>query len=569
MMIVPLALYATTASGWLLTFLAHSTLFVAVALVLGSRWVKLPLAWQHRVWRATLIGPLITTAALLTLPTPWAKTVWPLVPAVVPGVGEPADPPPTGDRSPLRRTPPARSTQPGQAEPDRVLAYWAQPDQPGSVQQPALARPQLASPLARPVDRGPQIGPISGPVTSAAVAHDRAPIALHALVAAVLTALISGAVGLLLAMRQIRRAHRVLARRTPIHAGPGRELLDELCRSADRQRMIALSECDPLTSPVALLGHEICLPRGFASRVCASSLRAALAHEMAHVVRGDAWWLHIAALVQAAFPFQPLFRIARRRLQDSAEFLSDDQAVHLTQDGVGLAKCLAEVANMKHTTPCSQPLLPAMASRHKPLLARVQRLVDERSRPRERDRRTTLAILAAAVGVFIAAAPVVVDAEARSAATAPPPLGSDASASAVEEGARAQPPADPSDRRSRREVRRDRRRQQRAERRAERAGRGSRPVDRTVERHHAVSPGLPDREATPRVATNAATGAAAPPSRPTDAPTPQLPSVGIATPVTPDVDAPAVAPVPPVPPAVPVPPVTTVPPAVPVPPGAP
>jgi beta-lactamase regulating signal transducer with metallopeptidase domain len=64
-----------------------------------------------------------------------------------------------------------------------------------------------------------------------------------------------------------------------------------------------------------------------------------LAHEVAHLVRRDPQWLVLARAVEMVFFFQPLNRLARRRIQEVAEYLCDDWAVARTRRPVMLAKC--------------------------------------------------------------------------------------------------------------------------------------------------------------------------------------------------------------------------------------
>ena len=55
-----------------------------------------------------------------------------------------------------------------------------------------------------------------------------------------------------------------------------------------------------------------------------------LAHEVAHLVRRDPHWLVAARVIETVLFVQPLNRLARLRLQEVAEYLSDDWAMART-----------------------------------------------------------------------------------------------------------------------------------------------------------------------------------------------------------------------------------------------
>ena len=57
-----------------------------------------------------------------------------------------------------------------------------------------------------------------------------------------------------------------------------------------------------------------------------SSLRAAIAHEVAHIRRHDTWWMAAASLNCAIFWFHPLAWLIRSRLRFSAELAADGHA---------------------------------------------------------------------------------------------------------------------------------------------------------------------------------------------------------------------------------------------------
>lgn len=144
-------------------------------------------------------------------------------------------------------------------------------------------------------------------------------------------------------------------------------------------RSIRLTMSDSLTSPVALGSDEICIPRRVLAELDPIRMESILAHELAHLERRDPFWLTTARVVEAVFFFQPLNRLARARLQESAEFASDGWAAGVISRPLDLAHCLARVAEW--TVGSTRLLAPAMAERRGTVLVRrVQRLTDDAHR---------------------------------------------------------------------------------------------------------------------------------------------------------------------------------------------
>ncbi len=149
--------------------------------------------------------------------------------------------------------------------------------------------------------------------------------------------------------------------------------LRHLCRESGFSRPVTLTLSDRLTSPVALGGDEICLPSRALTELDPIRLESILAHELAHLVRHDPAWLTFARVIEAIFFFQPLNALARRRMQESAEFASDAWASTRVARPLDLAHCLARVAEWTIAAP--RMPVPAMAERRGAVLVRrVERL---------------------------------------------------------------------------------------------------------------------------------------------------------------------------------------------------
>src|SRR5579863_2956509 len=189
--------------------------------------------------------------------------------------------------------------------------------------------------------------------------------------------------------------HHKLARCRLIQGGPARELLDELLRFVPRAPPVRLLSAPDDAEPAAfgIACWTIVLPPRATFDLTEDELRALLAHEVAHLVRGDSLWLSICRAVCSCLAFQPLNHLARREWQRTAEFLCDNWAVSRTGAPLALARCLTEVASWRLTGPASAAIL-AATGRKSGLVDRIERLLDARPaidvRNDWRDRRRTL-----------------------------------------------------------------------------------------------------------------------------------------------------------------------------------
>jgi beta-lactamase regulating signal transducer with metallopeptidase domain len=174
------------------------------------------------------------------------------------------------------------------------------------------------------------------------------------------------------------RFFRSIAGRRIAHHTLAANALREVQRRASVHRPIRLTVAPALASPVAIGRDEICLPERALSELELGQQEVMLAHELAHLERGDSRWLVLARVIEAVFFFQPLNRLARRRMQDAAEFACDVWALRVLARPMALARCLARVAEWSLASP--RLLAPAMAGRRgSMLLQRVERLTNGRA----------------------------------------------------------------------------------------------------------------------------------------------------------------------------------------------
>jgi|GEM_PF-2019158 len=126
------------------------------------------------------------------------------------------------------------------------------------------------------------------------------------------------------------------------------QLLNELA-ARSKARVPRLLFSTTITEPMAcgVLRPTILMPYDIEERLSRDELRALLAHEFAHLQRGDVLWLWIGRFLTACLGYQPLNRIARRAWQVAAEIQCDDWAVEHDISAMSLASCLAQVAEWK------------------------------------------------------------------------------------------------------------------------------------------------------------------------------------------------------------------------------
>src|SRR2546425_1237786 len=344
---------ASSLLAWLLTYLIHSTALLGLAWLVTRR-RRLEPAASDLLWKVALLASLVTGTiqSRLQLATP-AEVTLPV--AAVPQ-GAPANQP-------------AAPTDPGR--------------EPGVSQSTGTS--------------------VVGPTPS------RAPSLPLVVV------LLWGAIALGWSLHYVARrlilVGRLADRRT-VSDGPLAATLAELQRAAGYRRRVHLTMARTISSPVALGLSEICVPELALSDLGAEQQRSMLAHELAHLARRDSLWLAGASLIERCFFFQPLNRLARRELETTAEYLSDEWATRKTGSAVALAKCLATVAEWIQASPLGVPV--AGLGGPRPFLGSpISRLLEGRLPSSPASRRGWAVAAALGVAVTIAAAPRVSQGVAR------------------------------------------------------------------------------------------------------------------------------------------------------------
>lgn len=185
-------------------------------------------------------------------------------------------------------------------------------------------------------------------------------------------ALVAAGFGLVWLVLVQRRLRALLAGRTPETEPRVLAIAARAARSLGLQQSPRLSRSPDLATPIAFgwVRPEICLPERV-DELDDASLRAMLAHELAHLRRADPAWMWAGACLQALVPWQPLLWFVRRRFAAIVELQCD--AVAARHAGpTAVARCLLDVAEWLRP-PRREPLgALGMAARPSALRQRVE-----------------------------------------------------------------------------------------------------------------------------------------------------------------------------------------------------
>lgn len=192
-------------------------------------------------------------------------------------------------------------------------------------------------------------------------------------------------------------------RRMALPLGPAwHEAVAALQRALGTDRTVALGARDGLDAPIVfgLFRPIVLVPMAWAAGVPTAAMRAALAHELGHVLRHD-WPIQLALHgVGTLFHFHPGVRWMIAELGRLRELACDELAVAHAVDRLEFARALAELEHARITG------TPALAANGAPLVQRIEHLVQhDLPRPRAAANRAPMAT--ALIAAAIACAPVV------------------------------------------------------------------------------------------------------------------------------------------------------------------
>jgi beta-lactamase regulating signal transducer with metallopeptidase domain len=348
------------AIAWMLTYLLHSSLLLGLAWLVSKPLSRWSVAAEETVWKLALVGALFT--ASLQLAAGWQ---------------------PLAGRWNLAAPAPAAEAAIAAPAPMRAAETSAIP-----------VREILPAPARVPVAERAAVAPAASRLTASRVA-----LGVWALGALLLLAGFG---------RSYLRLERRLRSRPRVIGGTLHGQLRGLAAEAGLAGAVRLSCSSRVPVPVALgvRRPEICVPPRALAGLTDEQQEGMLAHELAHLARRDPLWLLLGQGIACVLFFQPLNWVARRRLREISEVLSDEWAVARTGRPLSLAACLAEVAGWSVGAPALP--VPGMADRPSSLGKRIRRLLDDTRSPENPARRIWLA---AAMGLLVlvvaAAAPAI------------------------------------------------------------------------------------------------------------------------------------------------------------------
>lgn len=340
---------------WVSTYVVHSTALIVVVWGVTTLLPRTPLALKETLWKVALFGGIFTASLQMAAGTtsPWGEIELPQA------LG--------GERTAAAGTPEASALP---------VATAARADAPAATRRVQVhdnGGLRITATREKKTATAPARIAASAPSTPAAPGPWRF-IVLGLLAAGSLFAVLR----LVFSARRLRAQ---LRSRRDVIEDPVLESFLTLCQKAELKKRPRLTASPHLRSPVALPSHEICLPERAVDSLTPPQQEGMLAHEIAHLQRRDPMWQIVTAVVEAVFFFQPLNHLARRKVQEVAEYQCDDWAARHTGTGVHLAKCLAEVAGWVEDGPPPSPLVTAMASDSSPIVRRIKRLLHHGRKP--------------------------------------------------------------------------------------------------------------------------------------------------------------------------------------------
>jgi hypothetical protein len=412
--------------AWLATYWVHAGIaIVATFAAVHTLLRRAPAELRAAAWRAALVAPLVTATLRSGVfeHTPKIEVAW-LEPVASLPVDQHTSFESQTSAAPVATAPQAVRT--ARVEPRRepreesvntgglALANDVRFDAPTAARSGAANTPDSAL-LRSAIRRDGATGAtdeVPASTTAPESTNEASVSALFGRLDPRRLALLGAAIGALFAFARwfdgwLRLANRLTGRR----ALPDERAAEaaELARSMGVAG-VRISESDSIAVPMAFgfVRREVCLPASFHADLSHDEWLAALAHELAHHVRGDARWLPVLRVLSRALSFQPLNVLAWRELQRESEHAADELAVRHTGGAEALALCLAKVASRVALRHAQMPAAamtgaPTMAARPALVVERAERLVasiGEHTRRASRTARVAVLLPTALVAGF-------------------------------------------------------------------------------------------------------------------------------------------------------------------------
>lgn len=383
--------------SFLATYLIHSTCLMAGTTLFFLCYRNATPRLRSRCWKTAAIAGFVTA--------PLAMSFSSAVPVVAFPVAEMPQPP-----QPARQTPLAversadEESEAALAIPDVILI---EPEDIENTQLEVTLPPQLphGDDVPIPVDTS-ALEFSTAAADATAVSTNVATPASASRERLLLTLLTLAAAGLMFGVLRLLSQrfwiHRLYAGSVPLISGPAAEELADLMREQNlRHKVILLSsERNPEPAAFGIWRWRIVLPERAERELPREQLRSLLAHELAHLVRRDTWWLCFGRLLCTAFAYQPLNFLACRQWQRAAEFICDEWAVRRTGNRLALARCLTTVAEWRLERSQLGGAIAATGQRSS-LSERIESLVDDRIENQPWSTLRSLALTAIVLAVVI------------------------------------------------------------------------------------------------------------------------------------------------------------------------
>ena len=347
---------------WAATYFIHSTLLLGGVWLWFRRIEPASHAFREAVWKLAAVGGMVTASLQLGLdiqsPVNTALgTVWNkafvgdvVTQAFANDVSRMAEKAAVRQQHPADQAP-ADIDGPAESEtlPQFVILDPAQGDMEVDPER-STASMTVSSPLVEETARSVAQDDSATPAPASLGLDPRWRGWLTAMLAAFCGAVVAlsgwGFVRLLTEQWEFRRR---LATCRVVSQGTAHVMLQELLQAAGVRRPVRLmlDEQDLEPGACGWFNWQIVLPARAVEDLSKPELRGLLAHELAHLVRGDQWWLLLGRLLAVCFGWQPLNRIALREWQRASEYLCDAWAIERSVPRLSLARCLTTVAEWR------------------------------------------------------------------------------------------------------------------------------------------------------------------------------------------------------------------------------
>jgi Zn-dependent protease with chaperone function len=131
--------------------------------------------------------------------------------------------------------------------------------------------------------------------------------------------------------------------------------------------LVFLDRDPPVLFCTGVRRHAIVISRGAVRLLDREELRAALAHELAHLARRDPGASWVLMALRALLFFNPAFQVLSRAIAKDAEWLADDEAARACGDRLALASGLLKLHRATAGAPAVRRTLPLAAALVEPL----------------------------------------------------------------------------------------------------------------------------------------------------------------------------------------------------------